>query len=79
MNAKKMEKLELKLKSNENITPREIGIKPKFCLDKESEEFWEDYKNKRKDSDKNSSTEENTSKKKEELKHYIDNTKRELL
>ena len=79
MNAKKMEKLELKLKSNENITPREIGIKPKFCLDKESEEFWEDYKNKRKDSDKNSSTEENTSKKKEELKHYIDNSKSELL
>ena len=79
MNAKKMEKFELKLKSNENITPREIGIKPKFCLDKESEEFWEDYKNKRKDSDKNSSTEENTSKKKEELKHYIDNSKSELL
>ena len=79
MNSKKMEKLELKLKSNENITPREIGIKPKFCLDKESEEFWEDYKNKRKDSDKNSSTEENTSKKKEELKHYIDNSKSELL
>ena len=79
MNAKKIEKLELKLKSNENITPREIGIKPKFCLDKESEEFWEDYKNKRKDSDKNSSTEENTSKKKEELKHYIDNSKSELI
>ena len=79
MNAKKMEKFELKLKSNENITPREIGIKPKFCLDKESEEFWEDYKNKRKDSDKNSSTEENTTKKKEELKHYIDNSKSELL
>ena len=79
MNSKKMEKFELKLKSNENITPREIGIKPKFCLDKESEEFWEDYKNKRKDSDKNSSTEENTSKKKEELKHYIDNSKSELL
>ena len=79
MNSKKMEKFEFKLKSNENITPREIGIKPKFCLNKESEEFWEDYKNKRKDSDKNSSTEENTSKKKEELKHYIDNSKSELL
>ena len=82
MNAKKIEKFELKLKESESITPRKVGVNPKFCLDKETEEFWEEYKNKLKDknenSDKNSSTEEDTLKKKEKLKNYIDTSKSEL-
>ena len=82
MNAKKIEKFELKLKESESITPRKVGVNPKFCLDKETEEFWEEYKNKLKDknenSDKNSSTEEDTLKKKEKLKNHIDTSKSEL-
>ena len=49
MNIQKIKILESRFKQNKDLTPKELGISPKFCLDKTSEEFWEDYK-KRKNS-----------------------------
>ena len=49
MNSKKIKILESRFKESKDITPKEVGISPKFCLDKTSEEFWEEYQ-KRKNS-----------------------------
>ena len=44
MNKKKINDVKSALDKCKNITPKELGINPKFCLDKVSEEFWNDYK-----------------------------------
>ena len=43
-NRKKSNELEQKIKKFGKITPREAGVCQKFCLDKESELFFEEYK-----------------------------------
>ena len=83
MNIEKKQKLGLKLKNSDDITPSKVGIGAKFCLDSVSEEYWKEYKNKPKDknenSDKTSTEEETASKeKKEKLKHFVDDAKEEL-
>ena len=85
MNTEKKEKLELKLRNIEDITPRKVGIGAKFCLDATSEEYWKEYKNKTKLKDKNENSEKNSTEetslkeKKEKLKHFVDDAKDELL
>ena len=44
-NRKKSNELEQKIKKFGKLTPREAGVCQKFCLDKESELFFEEYKN----------------------------------
>jgi len=44
MNIEKKQKLGLKLKNSDDITPRKVGIGAKFCLDSVSEEYWKEYK-----------------------------------
>lgn len=44
-NRKKSNELEQKIKKFGKLTPREAGVCKKFCLDKESELFFEEYKN----------------------------------
>ena len=44
-NKKKSNELEQKIKKFGKLTPREAGVCQKFCLDKESELFFEEYKN----------------------------------
>ena len=85
MNTEKKEKLELKFRNIEDITPRKVGIGAKFCLDATSEEYWKEYKNKTKLKDKNENSEKNSTEetslkeKKEKLKHFVDDAKDELL
>ena len=43
-NRKKSNELEQKIKKFGKLTPREAGVCQKFCLDKESELFFEEYK-----------------------------------
>lgn len=45
MNSENIEKLNSKFKKYENITPKDLGIHPKFCLDEETEKYWTNYKN----------------------------------
>ena len=45
MNIEKIEKLESQFKNIGELTPKEIGIHPKFCLDKDIEEFKIELKN----------------------------------
>ena len=83
MNYEKKQKLELKFKNSQSITPKKIGINPKFCLDADSEEYWKEYKNKSKEKNESSiggSTEEetNSKKKKKKLKKYVDDAKLEF-
>ena len=47
MNIQKMRILESRFKKSKEITPSELGVNPKFCLDKTTEDFWEDYKKKK--------------------------------
>ena len=44
-NRKKSNELEQKIKKFGKLTPREAGVCQKFCLDEESELFFEEYKN----------------------------------
>ena len=44
-NRKKSNELEQKIKKFGKLTPREAGVCQKFCLDKESELYFEEYKN----------------------------------
>ena len=81
MNIQKIKILDTTFKQNKKITPKDLGVSPKYCLDKTSEEFWENYQkgiiNDSNSSDKsqgiNSTNEEtiNTDKKKK-LKKCID-------
>jgi len=75
--------LELQFKKSQKITPKELGIKARFCLDANSEECWKEFekksKAKNKNFDKNSTEEETVSKeKKNKLKKYVDDAKLEL-
>jgi hypothetical protein len=45
MNYEKIEKLEFQFKKIGELTPKEIGIDPKFCLDKETDEYMKQFKN----------------------------------
>ena len=42
MNYEKIEKLEFQFQKLGDLTPKEIGIDPKFCLDKETDEYMEE-------------------------------------
>ena len=55
MNSQKTKILEKKFKKSKEITPKELGVHPKFCLDKTTDEFWEEYKKKKINSSGNSS------------------------
>lgn len=48
MNNDKITKLKKQFEKLGDITPREIGINPKFCLDKETEKYMMEIKNKNK-------------------------------
>ena len=84
MNRENIEKLRAKFKKTGNITPKDLGIHPKFCLDKDTEEYWSKYKNgtlhlKEEEKDKKKSSEiirssiKEESFEKEELKQCVDN------
>ena len=68
MNSRKKETLELQFKKSQKITPKELGIKARFCLDANSEECWKEFENKskakNKNFDKNSTDDETVSKEK---------------
>ena len=57
MNYDKIENLQSKFIKLGNLTPKEIGVNPKFCLDKETDKFMKDYKNNKKSKDINKSGE----------------------
>ena len=80
MKKKQKQKLGLKLKNSDDITPRKVGIGAKFCLDSVSEEYWKEYKNKPKDknenSDKTSTEEETASKEKKEKLDKIEESQK---
>ena len=44
-NEEKEKQLIEKINSFGNLTPKEAGVSPKFCLDEESEKYFKDYKN----------------------------------
>ena len=44
MNYEKIEKLEFQFKKIGELTPKEIGIDPKFCLDQETDEYMKQFK-----------------------------------
>ena len=84
MNRENIEKLRAKFKKTGNVTPKDLGIHPKFCLDKDTEEYWSKYKNgtlhlKEEEKDKKKSSEiirssiKEESFEKEELKQCVDN------
>ena len=91
MNSENIEKLNSKFKNYENITPKDLGIHPKFCLDKDTEEYWTNYKNgtlhikeNENNNERNQSTDKssNSIKKelteKEKLKQYVDEVTSEI-
>ena len=45
MNYEKIEKLELQFQKIGELTPKDIGINPKFCLDKETDEYMKQFMN----------------------------------
>ena len=45
MNYEKIEKLESQFIKLGNLTPKEFGISPKFCLDKNTDEFIKELRN----------------------------------
>jgi len=77
MNTQKIKILEKKFKNSKDITPKEIGVHPKFCLDKTTDEFWEDYK-KKKNINSSNSSEKSLDKKSTKEEMTILNRKKEL-
>ena len=77
MNEEKMEIFKKKLAKAYKLKPKDLGIKLKFCLDEESEKFWEENKdiipNKNKEMEKQSTMEEeiSTKSKERDLKDII--------
>ena len=61
INQENSRKLEEKIRSFGTLVPKEAGVSAKFCLDKESEEFFEKYKKEKNDSE-TTSTNSKTSK-----------------
>ena len=70
-NEESSRKLKEKIRSFGTLVPKEAGVSAKFCLDKESEEFFEKYKKEKNDSE-TTSTNSKTSKITQYLRsHYI--------
>ena len=46
MNRDKIEILKTKFEKTKEVSPKECGVHPKFCLDKTTDEYWEKYKKK---------------------------------
>ena len=72
MNYEKIEKLESQFIKLGNLTPKEFGISPKFCLDKNTDEFIKELRtnNKNKNNSKN-----NVNNNGEKIKNEINNKK----
>ena len=83
MNQEKISELESKLVQSKNITPKDCGVHPKFCLNEDSEKFWKEYKNKpsrkTENSDKNSTEEDTSIKQKKTLKNCVTKVSKEIL
>ena len=82
MNRDKIEILKTKFEKAKEVSPKECGVHPKFCLDKTTDEYWEKYKKKKNISNEsiNKSSENTTreetviTKKKEKLKKCIESS-----
>jgi hypothetical protein len=82
MNRDKIKNLKAKFEKSKEVNPKELGVHPKFCLDKTTDEFWEKYKNKKNISKEriNKSSENTTKeetiihKKKQKLKECIESS-----
>ena len=49
MNFNKIEKLEIQFQKFGDLSPEEVGISPKFCLDKQTDELMEKFKKEKND------------------------------
>ena len=64
-NEEKEKQLIEKINSFGNLTPKEAGVSPKFCLDEESEKYFKDYKKEK--------NEPETQKKESKITKYLKN------
>ena len=78
-NKEKAKQLEKKFESFGEITPKETGVSPKFCLDKESEEFLKEYNNNKKSEIDTKTTTRSNSKVSKITEFIKKNEKRDLI
>ena len=72
MNYEKIEKLESQFIKLGNLTPKEFGISPKFCLDKNTDEFIKELRNNNKNKNNSKNNVNNNG---EKIKNEINNKK----